>query len=210
MKRPGVGCLQTGNLQISPGAKLADSTVGRFEPEGAGVEVCSGALRTRPGALAAAVANPIIHPGTLGAGPGSLTPSVDGSGRAASGTWAPRPTYIVSEPQLRQTIRCATEGDTIEVQRLATQVRVDQRHVEGIEPQLERRTLWQRNPELLQGCHPLGVELNANMDIIGKDNRQIIEIIHEQHADRPNLGPQQGMSVRSALEAIEDPGMPGA
>jgi hypothetical protein len=120
MKRSGVGPLQTGNLQISPGAKLADSTVGRFEPEGAGVEVCSGALRTRPGALAAAVANPIIHPGTLGAGPGSLTPSVDGSGRAASGTWAPRPTYIVSEPQLRQTIRCATEGDTIEVQRLAT------------------------------------------------------------------------------------------
>jgi hypothetical protein len=119
-------------------------------------------------------------------------------------------TYVVSEPQARQTIRCATEGDTIEVQRLATQVRVDQRHVEGIEPQLERRTLWQRNPERLQGCHPLGVELNANMDIIVKDNRQIIEIIHEQHADRPNLGPQQGMSVRSALEAIEDPGMPGA
>jgi hypothetical protein len=56
----------------------------------------------------------------------------------------------------------------------------------------------------------LGVELNANMDIIVKDNRQIIEIIHEQLADRPNLGPQQGMSVRSALEAIEDPGMPGA
>src|SRR5215468_7975656 len=31
-----------------------------------------------------------------------------------------RVTYVVSEPQARQTIRCATEGDTVEVQSVVT------------------------------------------------------------------------------------------
>jgi hypothetical protein len=89
-----------------------------------------------------------------------------------------RVTYILSEgaQQVRQTIRCATENDTVEVQ---STVRHTAGELSGTWKELSRN--W--SGEIAGNVTPNGFkvaikgsELNANMDIVAKGNRQIIEI----------------------------------
>jgi len=87
-----------------------------------------------------------------------------------------RVTYIVSEPQVRQTIRCATEGDTVEVQSV---VRHGSGSINGTWRELSRNWSGELSGSVTANGFKVairGAELNANMDIIVKDNRQIIEI----------------------------------
>jgi hypothetical protein len=87
-----------------------------------------------------------------------------------------RVTYIVSEPQVRQTIRCATEGDTVEVQSIVTHVSGS---ISGTWRELGRSWSGELSGSVTANGFRVaikGSELNANMDIIVRDNRQIIEI----------------------------------
>ena len=98
-----------------------------------------------------------------------------------------RVTYFVTEEarQVRQTIRCATEGDTVEVQSTVT-------HAEGVLSgtwrELSRDWSGEVSGRVTTNGFKVGIrgsELNANMDIIVKDNRQIIEI---QFINSPLIG----------------------
>jgi hypothetical protein len=85
-------------------------------------------------------------------------------------------TYVVSEPQARQTIRCATEGDTVEVQAVVTHASGS---INGTWRELSRNWNGALSGSITESGFKVairGAELNANMDIIVKDNRQIIEI----------------------------------
>ena len=87
-----------------------------------------------------------------------------------------RVTYIVSEPQVRQTIRCATEGDTVEVQSIVTHA---SESISGTWRELSRNWSGDLSGSVTVNGFRVairGAELNANMEIIVKDNRQIIEI----------------------------------
>ena len=87
-----------------------------------------------------------------------------------------RVTYIVSEPQVRQTIRCATEGDTVEVQSVVTH---GSESINGTWRELSRNWSGELSGSITANGFKVaitGAELNANMDIIVRDNRQIIEI----------------------------------
>ncbi|MGE0851054.1 MAG: hypothetical protein AB7O44_15730 [Hyphomicrobiaceae bacterium] len=98
-----------------------------------------------------------------------------------------RVTYFVTDEarQVRQTIRCATEGDTVEVQSTVT-------HAEGVLSgawrELSRDWSGEVSGRVTTNGFKVGIrgsELNANMDIIVKDNRQIIEI---QFMNSPLIG----------------------
>jgi hypothetical protein len=89
-----------------------------------------------------------------------------------------RVTYVLADEarQVRQTIRCATESGTVEVQSTVTQAAGQ---LSGSWQELSRD--W--SGELSGSVTPNGFkvaikgsELNANMDIVVKDDRQIIEI----------------------------------
>jgi hypothetical protein len=89
-----------------------------------------------------------------------------------------RVTYILSDQQgqVRQTIRCASESGTVEVQSIVTYV---SGVLSGTWKELSRN--W--SGELAGRTTPNGYkvaikgsEFNANMDIIVKDQKQIIEI----------------------------------
>lgn len=89
-----------------------------------------------------------------------------------------RVTYILTDEarQVRQTIRCATEGDTVEVRSEVT-------HAAGVLSGSWKELSREWSGELSGNvtAHGFkvairGTELNANMDIIVKDSRQIIEI----------------------------------
>ena len=89
-----------------------------------------------------------------------------------------RVTYVVSDQgqQARQTIRCATEGTSIEVQSFVT-------YVAGVLKGTWKELSRDMSGELSGSVTPNGFkvaikgsELSANMDIIVKDNKQIIEI----------------------------------
>jgi hypothetical protein len=89
-----------------------------------------------------------------------------------------RVTYILADEarQVRQTIRCATESGTVEVQSTVT-------HASGALSGSWKELSRDWSGELSGSVTPKGFkvaikgsELNANMDIIVKDNRQIIEI----------------------------------
>ena len=87
-----------------------------------------------------------------------------------------RVTYIVSEPQVRQTIRCATEGDTVEVQSVVTHASGS---IKGTWRELSRNWSGELAGSVTAKGFKVairGTELNAKMDIIVKDNRQIVEI----------------------------------
>lgn len=89
-----------------------------------------------------------------------------------------RVTYVVSDQgqQARQTIRCATEGTSIEVQSFVT-------HAAGVLKGTWKELSRDMSGELTGSVTPNGFkvaikgsDLSANMDIIVKDNKQIIEI----------------------------------
>ena len=87
-----------------------------------------------------------------------------------------RVTYIVTEPQVRQTIRCVTEGDSVEVQSVVTH---GSGSIVGTWRELSRNWSGDISGSVTANGFKVairGTELNANMDIIVKDNRQIIEI----------------------------------
>src|SRR5262245_56962855 len=87
-----------------------------------------------------------------------------------------RVTYIVSGPQMRQTIRCATEGDTVEVQSVVTHASGS---IKGTWRELSRNWSGELAGSVTAKGFKVairGTELNAKMDIIVKDNRQIVEI----------------------------------
>jgi hypothetical protein len=87
-----------------------------------------------------------------------------------------RVTYIVTEPQVRQTIRCSTEGDTVEVQSVVTH---RSGSINGTWKELSRNWSGEVSGSVTANGFKVairGTELNANMDIIVKDDRQVIEI----------------------------------
>ena len=89
-----------------------------------------------------------------------------------------RVTYIVTDEarQVRQTIRCATEGDTVEVQSVVTHAAGA---LSGSWKELSRSWSGELSGNVTANGFKVairGSELNANMDIIVKDNKQIIEI----------------------------------
>lgn len=89
-----------------------------------------------------------------------------------------RVTYILSDEarQVRQTIRCATESDTVEVQSTVTNAAGA---LSGSWKELSRDWSGQLSGSVTANGFKVaikGAEFNANMDIIVKDNRQIIEI----------------------------------
>jgi len=89
-----------------------------------------------------------------------------------------RVTYFVTDQarQVRQTIRCATESGSVEVQSFVT-------HAAGALTGTWKELSREWSGELAGSVTPNGFrvaikgsELNANMEIIVKENRQIIEI----------------------------------
>ena len=89
-----------------------------------------------------------------------------------------RVTYVVSDQgqQVRQTIRCATEGTSVEVQSHVTHA---SGALEGTWKELSRDMSGVLSGNVTATGFKVaikGSELNANMDIIVKDNKQIIEI----------------------------------
>ena len=98
-----------------------------------------------------------------------------------------RVTYLVSEQgrQARQTIRCATEGTSIEVQSTVTH---EAGELKGSWKELSRDMSGELSGRVTANGFKVairGSDLNANMDIIVKDNRQIIEI---QFINSPLIG----------------------
>jgi hypothetical protein len=89
-----------------------------------------------------------------------------------------RVTYVVTEQgqQARQTIRCATEGTSIEVQSFVTHAAGA---LKGTWKELSRDMSGELSGSVTANGFKVaikGSELNANMDIIVKDDKQIIEI----------------------------------
>jgi hypothetical protein len=89
-----------------------------------------------------------------------------------------RVTYIVTDQaqQVRQTIRCATESGSVEVQSTVTHAAGA---LKGSWKELSRDWSGELAGNVTANGFKVaikGSELNANMDIIVKDNRQIIEI----------------------------------
>ena len=89
-----------------------------------------------------------------------------------------RVTYVVaaSASEVRQTIRCATQSGGVEVQSTVT-------HASGVLSGTWKELSREWSGDLAGSVTPHGLkvaikgsELRANMDIIVKDNRQIIEI----------------------------------
>ena len=77
---------------------------------------------------------------------------------------------------MRQTIRCVTEGDSVEVQSVVTH---GSGSIVGTWRELSRNWSGELSGSVTVNGFKVairGAELNANMDIIVKDNRQIIEI----------------------------------
>src|SRR5215510_10877003 len=92
------------------------------------------------------------------------------------GTVKCRVTYIVTDAQARQTIRCATEGDTVEVQSV---VMHGSGSINGTWRELSRNWSGELSGSVTANGFKVairGAELNANMDVIVRDGRQIIEI----------------------------------
>jgi hypothetical protein len=90
-----------------------------------------------------------------------------------------RVTYVVADgaQQVRQTIRCATEGTSVEVQSFVTH---NSGELKGTWKELSRDMSGDLSGSVtLNGFKVAirGTDLNANMDIIVKDNKQIIEIL---------------------------------
>jgi hypothetical protein len=89
-----------------------------------------------------------------------------------------RVTYILSEQgqQVRQTIRCATDSGSVEVQSTVTHA---SGALTGTWKELGRDWSGELTGSVTANGFKVavkGTELNANMDIIVKDARQIIEI----------------------------------
>ena len=89
-----------------------------------------------------------------------------------------RVTYILQEQgaQVRQTIRCATDSGSVEVQSTVTHASGS---LTGTWKELSRDWSGQLTGSVTANGFKVavkGTELNANMDIIVKDARQIIEI----------------------------------
>lgn len=89
-----------------------------------------------------------------------------------------RVTYVLAEQrkQVRQTIRCATESGSVEVQ---STVSHNSGTLTGSWKELSRDWSGELTGTVNANGFKVaikGSELNANMDIIVKDNRQIIEI----------------------------------
>jgi hypothetical protein len=89
-----------------------------------------------------------------------------------------RVTYVVAEgaQQVRQTIRCATEGTSVEVQSFVTH---NAGELKGTWKELSRDMSGDLTGSVTPNGFKVsirGSDLNANMDIIVKDNKQIIEI----------------------------------
>jgi len=89
-----------------------------------------------------------------------------------------RVTYLVSEGgrQARQTIRCATEGTSIEVQSMVTH---EAGTLKGTWKELSRTMSGDLTGSVTANGFKVairGSDLNANMEIIVKDNKQVIEI----------------------------------
>jgi len=89
-----------------------------------------------------------------------------------------RVTYFVSDEgqQVRQTIRCASESGTVEVQSTVTHA---SGALKGSWKELSRDWSGELSGSVTPNGFRVGIrgsELNANMEIIVKDNRQIIEI----------------------------------
>ena len=89
-----------------------------------------------------------------------------------------RVTYVVLEQgqQVRQTIRCATESGNVEVQSTVTHASGT---LTGTWKELSRDWSGELTGSVTANGFKVavkGTELNANMDIIVKDTRQIIEI----------------------------------
>jgi hypothetical protein len=89
-----------------------------------------------------------------------------------------RVTYFVSDEgrQVRQTIRCATDTGTVEVQSTVAHA---SGNLSGTWKELSREWSGDLTGRVTANGFKVsikGSELNANMDIIVKDNRQIIEI----------------------------------
>ena len=87
-------------------------------------------------------------------------------------------TYILQEQgaQVRQTIRCATDSGSVEVQSTVTHASGS---LTGTWKELSRDWSGQLTGSVTANGFKVavkGTELNANMDIIVKDARQIIEI----------------------------------
>jgi hypothetical protein len=89
-----------------------------------------------------------------------------------------RVTYILADEarQVRQTIRCATESGTVEVQSTVTHA---SGALTGTWKELSRNWSGELAGSITANGFKVAVkgsELNANMDIVVKDVRQIIEI----------------------------------
>lgn len=89
-----------------------------------------------------------------------------------------RVTYVVTDEarQVRQTIRCATDSSTVEVQSFVTHAAGT---LSGTWRELSRDWSGDLSGKVTAKGFKVGIRgsaLNANMDIIVKDNRQIIEI----------------------------------
>jgi hypothetical protein len=89
-----------------------------------------------------------------------------------------RVTYFVSDEarQVRQTIRCASESGTVEVQSNVTHA---SGRLSGNWKELSRDMSGELTGSVTASGFKVairGSELNANMDIIVKENKQIIEI----------------------------------
>ena len=89
-----------------------------------------------------------------------------------------RVTYVVSEQgeQVRQTIRCATDSSSVEVQSTVAHA---SGKLTGTWKELSRDWSGELTGSVTANGFKVsvkGTELNANMDIIVKDARQIIEI----------------------------------
>jgi hypothetical protein len=89
-----------------------------------------------------------------------------------------RVTYFVSDQarQARQTIRCATEGTSVEVQSTVTH---EAGALRGSWKELSRDMSGELSGSVTANGFKVsirGSELNANMDIIVKESKQIIEI----------------------------------
>lgn len=89
-----------------------------------------------------------------------------------------RVTYVLAEQgqQVRQTVRCATESGSVEVQ---STVSHESGALTGTWKELSRDWSGELSGSVTANGFKVaikGTELNANMDIIVKDARQIIEI----------------------------------
>jgi hypothetical protein len=139
------------------------------------VVLLAAALLVLPGALAASAqeASPFVKLAGRWLGDGRL-----GFTGGKTESVKCRVTYVVTDEarQVRQTIRCATEGDTVEVQSTVSHA---SGALSGTWRELSRGWTGEVSGNVTASGFKVairGSELNANMDIIVKDSRQIIEI----------------------------------